>query len=102
MKSFALKLYITGTSVHSQRAISNLDRLVAGGKSADCEVTIVDVLTDPDQAEADRVLATPTLIRCRPAPARRVIGDLSDLQAVRLALGLETAMPRGPQGDLSA
>jgi circadian clock protein KaiB len=52
---------------------------------------VIDVLEDPEQAEAERVLATPTLIKQLPPPLRRVIGDLSDRDKVFLGLNL---MPR--------
>jgi circadian clock protein KaiB len=44
------------------------------------------VLEKPEAAEADRVLATPTLIKQLPPPLRRVIGDLSDREKVLLGL----------------
>jgi circadian clock protein KaiB len=88
MKKYAFKLYITGRSSHSQRAIANLQRLCDEALQDDYELSIVDVLEAPEQAEADRILATPTLIRCRPQPMRRVIGDLSDTTKVLNALGL--------------
>lgn len=88
-KKYALKLFVTGDSLHSQKAIANLERLSDEALKGDCDLNIVDVLAFPDQAEADKILATPTLIRYRPKPIRRVIGDLSDLPAVLVALGLD-------------
>lgn len=44
------------------------------------------MLEDPEAAERDRVLATPTLIKELPPPLRRIIGDLSDRAKVLLAL----------------
>lgn len=93
MNQHAFKLYITGGSLYSQKAVANLERLCAAILPTQCEVRIIDVLADPEQAEADKILATPTLIRYQPAPIRRIVGDLSDLQAVMRALGLSTATP---------
>lgn len=89
MKQYTLKLYVTGNSLHSQRAVANLHQLCTDMLPNKYELSVVDVLADPDQAEQDRILATPTLIRVRPEPARRVIGDLSDTQRVMLALDLQ-------------
>ena len=47
---------------------------------------MVNVLDDPQAAEDERILATPTLIKRLPPPLRRVIGDLSDKQKVLLGL----------------
>jgi circadian clock protein KaiB len=39
---------------------------------------VIDLLTDPDRAREDQIIAVPTLIRELPEPIRRIIGDLSD------------------------
>jgi len=46
----------------------------------------VDVLQNPQRAEDEKILATPTLIKKLPPPLRRVIGDLSDKEKVLLGL----------------
>jgi circadian clock protein KaiB len=50
---------------------------------------VIDVLEQPELAEADKILATPTLIRILPPPLRRIIGDLSDTQKVLVGLDLQ-------------
>ena len=78
---YVLTLFITGQTVRSQRAVANLRALC--DKLADrCELNVVDVLEQPQRAEDEKVLATPTVIRYRPLPLRRVIGDLSDPEKV--------------------
>lgn len=89
MKKYALRLYITGETRHSQKAIANLKIIQRQILNQDCEVEILDVLTQPDQADLDKILATPTLIRLRPLPIRRIIGDLSNFPAVMAVLGLD-------------
>jgi hypothetical protein len=64
--------------------------------SADVEV--VDVLSEPERAEADRIMATPTVLRLSPDPVCRVIGDLSDFALAGAALGL-TFAPRAVHGN---
>lgn len=58
------------------------------------EVEVVDVFERPALAEADRVLATPVLIRLFPPPRLSVIGDFSDSDAVATALDLQEALDR--------
>ena len=82
-----LKLYLAGDSVRSQQAIAALDRL-CDALPARPVVDVIDVTQEPARAAADRVLATPTLIRVAPAPVRRATGDLDDGAAVRRALAL--------------
>ena len=84
-------MYVTGTSPRTQIAIENLNRICAQELEGLYEVEIVDVLENPQRAEDERILATPTLIKKLPLPLRRVIGDLSDKEKVML--GLEVRAP---------
>ncbi|MBV8719487.1 MAG: circadian clock KaiB family protein [Chloroflexi bacterium] len=85
--AYVLALFITGQSVRSQQAVANL-RNLCEHLGDGCELTVVDVLERPQAAEDERILATPTVIRRRPLPLRRVIGDLSDTEKLRLWLDL--------------
>ncbi len=84
-----LTLYIAGAD--TSRSISAKRRLdhLLGRLDAEVYLDVVDVLESPDLAELARVFATPTLVRDLPSPARRVIGDLSDVEGVTAALGLD-------------
>lgn len=79
-----LVLYVTGDTTRSAEAIANLQE-IQKLLNGHCEITVIDVLEFPALAEKDRVLATPTLIKLSPPPARRLIGDLSD-QAMVISL----------------
>jgi circadian clock protein KaiB len=83
-----LRLYVTDSTLLSQRAIANLRSLCDRELAGQYEVEVVDVLEDPDAAEENRIMATPTLIRERPEPARRLVGDLSDRATVLATLVL--------------
>ena len=77
---------MTGTSPRTKTAIDNLNRICAQELDGRYELEIVDVLENPQRAEDERILATPTLIKQLPPPLRRVIGDLSDKEKVLLGL----------------
>jgi circadian clock protein KaiB len=95
---YALTLYVAGQSVRSARAVANL-RTLCDELGASCELTIVDVLERPQAAEDDRILATPTVIRRRPLPLRRVIGDLSDRAKVSTWLDLPIQLVTGSEAQ---
>mgnify|MGYP006300948125 CR=1 FL=1 len=84
-----LQLYITGETSRSEKAIINLRRIAEVIRGRGIETEIIDVLEDPDRAEKDKILATPTLIRRQPFPERRIIGDLRNVKRVMRILGLE-------------
>ena len=85
-QTYVLKLYVTGTSPRTRQAIENLQRICEQELRGRYKLDIVDVLEQPQAAEDDRVLATPTLIKQLPLPLRRVIGDLSDREKVLFGL----------------
>ncbi|HYC53224.1 MAG TPA: circadian clock KaiB family protein [Gemmatimonadaceae bacterium] len=83
---YLLKLYVTGASARAETAIRNLRRICEDELQGRYELEIIDVREQPEIAEQDRILATPTLIKQLPPPLRRVIGDLSDKEKVLLGL----------------
>lgn len=88
MHKVLLKLYVTGQSPRSEQAIANLRRICEAELQGRYEMSIVDVLKEPEVADQEMIVATPTLIRSSPPPVRRIIGDLSDTAQVLLGLGL--------------
>ena len=86
LPTFLLRLYVTGTSPRAQVAIANLRRICEQELRGQYELEVIDVLQHPEQAEREKILATPTLIKQLPLPLRRVIGDLSDKDKVLLGL----------------
>ena len=88
MSEYLFRLFVAGDGPRSHQAIANLHRLRIE-LSLDAEIAVVDVLIQPEIADAERILTTPTLIRERPAPPLRVTGDLSDRAIVVQALTLQ-------------
>jgi circadian clock protein KaiB len=87
---YLLKLYVTGQTPRSLRAIADLRALCEEGLPGRYELTVIDVLERPQLAEDEKILATPTVVKELPGPMRRIIGDLSDSERVLLGLDLHT------------
>jgi len=83
-----LKLYVTGQTPNSQRALRNLENILNNELKGLYELKVIDVLERPQLAEDDKILATPTLVKILPAPVRKIIGDLSDKEKILLGLDL--------------
>lgn len=81
-----LRLYIAGNAPNSERAIANCKAICEAHFTAAYDLEIVDSLEDPERALADGIIVTPTLIRLTPAPALRLIGNLSDTSQVLMSL----------------
>ncbi len=89
-KKYVLKLYVTGETPRSDRAISNLKELCEENFPDEYKIIIIDVLKQPDVAEKEKIIVTPTLIREFPFPQVRIIGDLSELKTVLMGLGISS------------
>jgi circadian clock protein KaiB len=83
-----LRLYVTGQSQRSQTSIATLRQICEEQLEGRYELQIIDILENPQLAEDEKILATPTLIRALPEPMRRIIGDLSQVDRVLLGLDL--------------
>ncbi|MEI7770057.1 MAG: circadian clock KaiB family protein [Chloroflexales bacterium] len=94
MSIIVLQLFIAGRTPRTEHAIATLRQLIEERLIGHpCELVIVDVLTDPQQAEERHILATPTLIKMSPLPQRRIIGDLADADGLLAALSLPPLSP---------
>jgi circadian clock protein KaiB len=99
MNKYLLKLYITGLTPRSERAIANLRRICEEELASQYEMVIIDILERPQLAEDEKILATPMLIKQLPPPLRRIIGDLSDAEKVILGLDLQPVNTARGEGN---
>ena len=87
-EKYILKLYLTGKTASSQRALSNLQDICAHELKNEYDIIVIDILEEPGLAEKEKIIATPTVIKQLPPPMRKIIGDLSDKEKVLLGLGI--------------
>ncbi len=85
--TYILKLFITGASPNSIRAVANTKKICEKYLKDRFELEVIDIHQQPTMAEKEELIALPLLIRKRPLPERRLIGDMSDLK--RVLAGLE-------------
>jgi circadian clock protein KaiB len=89
-----MRLYVAGQSPKCLDAFANLKSLCEEHLAGHYAIEIIDLVEQPALAAADDILAVPTLVRRLPAPARKVIGDLSNTDRVLGHLGLSQAVAR--------
>jgi circadian clock protein KaiB len=85
------RLYVTAASPISARAIVNARRFMELRLPGAHRLDVLDIAENVTIAIADEIIASPTLVRVAPAPARRFIGDLSDVSRLEASLGLAAA-----------
>lgn len=88
---FVLILFVVGRSkASSLRAEEQLRSLCEALVPGHYDLSVVDVEEEPEVAEQQRIVLTPTVVRAEPLPRVRVVGDLSDDERSAAALGLPT------------
>ena len=83
-----LRIYVVDANKSSTKAIEDLETLLEDKFSGQYSLEIIDVLDEPERAEIDRILATPTVIKVTPGTERRIVGSLGDHEKVLAGLGL--------------
>jgi len=90
-KPYVLRLYVTAGSPKSARAIVNVRRLLEDHLAGRYSLEILDVAENVLRATEDQIVCVPTLLRLAPPPARRIIGDMSDVARVLKGLDVPAA-----------
>lgn len=82
-------IYVAGKTPAGIRAVANLKEICAGYRADRAyDIRVIDILENPQAAEDEKVIATPMIVKERPPPQRRLVGDLSDREQVVIELGL--------------
>jgi circadian clock protein KaiB len=86
--TYVLRLYVTGSTSASVRAIANIKQICEKYLQGSYELEVVDLYQQPTLAKGEQIIAAPTLIKKLPLPLRRIIGDMSDTERVLVGLDL--------------
>jgi circadian clock protein KaiB len=91
---FVLRLFVSGLSARSRRAIDNIKRLCEAHLAGRYELQIIDIYQQPELAKDQQLIAAPTLVKKLPLPLRKLVGDMHDPARVLVMLGV-TATDEG-------
>ena len=84
---YILRLYVSGSSGRSLRAIQNLTR-ICEEHLPDYDLEVIDIYKDPAAAREEQIIAAPTLVKKLPQPIRKFVGDLSNTQKILVGLDI--------------
>lgn len=87
-EKYVLRLYITGITPKSTRAILNIKKICEENLKGRYELEVIDIYQQPLLAKDQQIIAAPTLIKKLPLPLRRLIGDMSDKERILVGLDL--------------
>ena len=91
-ETWELRLYVAGQTPKSVTALTNLRRYCEEHLKGHYKLEVIDLLTHPQLAEGDQILAIPTLVRKVPEPIRKIIGDLSNEERVLVGLDVRSVL----------
>jgi len=84
---YILRLYVTGSSLRSLRAVYNLKK-ICEEYLPDYDLEVIDIYKDPGAAREEQIIAAPTLVKKLPMPIRKFVGDMSNTQKILVGLDL--------------
>lgn len=85
---YILRLYVTGSTGRSLRAVHNLKKLCDEHLSNDYDLEVIDIYKNPEAAREAQIIAVPTLVKKLPEPIRKFVGDLSNTQKILIGLDI--------------
>jgi circadian clock protein KaiB len=92
-RNYCLRLFVSGSTPRSGRAIQNIRALCKEKLHGHYELEVIDIYQHPEEVKPEQIIVTPTLVRKLPLPIRKIIGDLSDKDRVLVALDLVAVNP---------
>ncbi|KOP26134.1 circadian clock protein KaiB [Hapalosiphon sp. MRB220] len=85
---YVLRLYVAGNTIRSMRAIQILKNFCEKYLQGRYEIEIIDIYQKPETLEKDHIFAVPTLIKELPPPLQNLVGDLTNVDKVIVALDI--------------
>jgi circadian clock protein KaiB len=95
-----MRLYVTGATPRSSRAIANLRKLCDQYLPGRYKLEIVDVYQQPELAREGQIIAAPTLVKSFPLPLRRFIGDMSNTANLLAGLDVTVIVSKNPAANV--
>jgi len=87
---YEMKLFITGATPNSVRAVANLKNICEKYLRDHYKLEIIDIYQQPLLAQDEQIIALPMLLKYAPLPLKRFIGDMSDTNKVLRGLDYQT------------
>jgi circadian clock protein KaiB len=87
LKRTALRLYVTGSSERSLKAVYNLKK-ICEEHLPDYDLEVIDIYKNPEAARDEQIIAAPTLVKKLPRPLRKFVGDLSNTNKILVGLDI--------------
>ncbi len=88
-EAYLLRLYVAGVTPRSSDALARIKALCEEHLSGRYELEVIDIHQQPELAQENQIVVTPTLIKVLPPPLRRLVGDLLGTEEVLKGLNIQ-------------
>ncbi|MBD2104885.1 circadian clock KaiB family protein [Leptolyngbya sp. FACHB-261] len=92
-RGYEFRLFISGNNLATEQILQELHLSLERLLHEPYSLKIIDVLKHPEEAEADHINVTPTLLKAWPLPTRRLSGKLDNLARLLASTPLESSAP---------
>jgi circadian clock protein KaiB len=86
---YILRLYITGLTARSSRAVDNLRAICDEYLDGRYDLEVIDIYQQPGMAKDQQIIAAPTLVKELPLPLKKFIGDMSNTDKILVGLSVK-------------
>lgn len=87
-EKLVLQLYVSGMTIKSMQAIENIKRICDKYLKDAFKLEIIDLYKNPEAAQEQQIIFSPSLIKQLPLPKRTLIGTFEDAEKVFRGLGI--------------
>src|SRR6185295_3074965 len=87
-EEWILAIYVSGRDPRSKAAIATARALCETHIAGQYQLHVIDLSKDPTRAVEDGIFAVPTLIRYKPPPYRKLVGDMTRIEPERMLRAL--------------
>lgn len=88
-KNYCFKLFIAGMNPGSFHAIENVREICDACLSNDYDLEVIDIYQQRQLLKDMNIIAVPTLVRIKPAPEVRIIGDMLNKKEITKILEIK-------------
>lgn len=83
---YDFKLYITGASPNSTKALINTKAFCEKYLKNRYQLQVIDIYQQPMETQLEQLIALPLLIKTLPLPAKKLIGSMADTNKILKSL----------------
>ena len=75
---WVFRLFVSGKTPKTGHTVELLEQICKKYLGGKCDIRVIDINENPRASIEENIIATPTLIKKKPEPFRRIIGDVLD------------------------